>query len=122
MTVRVWDATSGVEVLTLQGHEHPVMSVAISPDGTRIISGSYNNNKRIWDAVSGLQLSSSNESISWFSSEIEIVDETNQNKFSKIPAIVKTRFWLLEHLTVRYWFSSFRSQIPGQDDDEHKHL
>ena len=37
-TVKVWDATTGQEALTLQGHTGRVNSVAFSPDGTRLAS------------------------------------------------------------------------------------
>ena len=35
-TVKVWDATTGQELLTLKGHTGAVSSVAFSPDGKRI--------------------------------------------------------------------------------------
>ena len=38
-TVKVWDAATGQEVLTLKGHTGQVTSVAFSPDGKRIVSG-----------------------------------------------------------------------------------
>lgn len=53
-TVRVWDATSGAQILpALVGHEGPVSSVLFSPDGTRIVSGSHDKTIRVWDATSG---------------------------------------------------------------------
>ena len=39
-TVKVWDADTGQEVLTLKGHTGMVTSVAFSADGKRIVSGS----------------------------------------------------------------------------------
>ena len=39
-TVKVWDADSGKELLTLKGHTGGVTSVAFSPDGKRLVSGS----------------------------------------------------------------------------------
>ena len=39
-TVKVWDADTGTEILTLKGHTGQVSSVAFSPDGKRIVSGS----------------------------------------------------------------------------------
>jgi WD40 repeat protein len=39
-TVKVWDARSGVEKLTLKGHTGYVWSVAITSDGEHIVSGS----------------------------------------------------------------------------------
>src|SRR5215471_7209870 len=38
-TVQVWDALTGQEMLTLQGHSGYVYSVAFSPDGKRLVSG-----------------------------------------------------------------------------------
>jgi len=38
------------------GHSQGVASVAFSPDGTRIVSGSYDTTIRIWDAVSGVPI------------------------------------------------------------------
>ena len=39
-TVKVWDAATGQETLTLKGHTDDVMSVAFSPDGRRLASAS----------------------------------------------------------------------------------
>ena len=38
---------------TLEGHSWDVYSVAYSPDGTKIISGSYDKTVKIWDANTG---------------------------------------------------------------------
>ena len=52
-TLKVWDATSGQETLTLKGHMAGVMGVAFSPDGKRIVSGSVDKTLKVWDATSG---------------------------------------------------------------------
>ena len=52
-SVRVWDASTGRHVLTLDGHTNWVRSVAFSSDGTRIVSGSEDNSVRVWDASTG---------------------------------------------------------------------
>src|SRR4029077_14165622 len=38
---------------TLRGHTDRVTSVAFSPDGTRILTGSVDNTARLWDAATG---------------------------------------------------------------------
>ena len=40
-TVRLWDAVTGKEKLTLRGHEDLVSSVAFSPDGRQLVSASF---------------------------------------------------------------------------------
>ncbi len=52
-TLRVWDASSGRCVLTLEGHRGGVMACAWSPDGQHLLSGSSGNTLRVWDASSG---------------------------------------------------------------------
>ncbi|KIO06363.1 hypothetical protein M404DRAFT_479931 [Pisolithus tinctorius Marx 270] len=42
--------------VSMRGHTSLVLSVAFFPDGTRILSGSYDKTIRIWDAETGLQL------------------------------------------------------------------
>ena len=56
MTARIWDAASGGELLTLTGHSGAVVSVAFSPDGTRIATGSVDQTARVWEAGNGREL------------------------------------------------------------------
>jgi WD40 repeat protein len=54
--VRVWDTESGEELLMLGGDGENVWSVAFSPDGRWVVSGSADGTARVWDAESGEQL------------------------------------------------------------------
>ena len=43
-------------IFTLYGHTSPVQSVAFSPDGTRIVTGSHDRTAKVWDARTGTPL------------------------------------------------------------------
>ena len=55
-TIKVWEASSGKELLSLSGHSGSVTSVAFSPDGDKILSGSYDDTVKVWEASSGKEL------------------------------------------------------------------
>ena len=49
---RVWDFASRSNVLTMRP-QGVVSAVAYSPDGTRVVTGSWDHSARIWDAATG---------------------------------------------------------------------
>jgi WD40 repeat protein len=50
-TVKLWDAHTGKEILSLTGHEQEVTSVAFSPDGRLALSSSRDGRAIVWLAV-----------------------------------------------------------------------
>jgi WD40 repeat protein/serine/threonine protein kinase/tetratricopeptide (TPR) repeat protein len=54
--VKVWDAITGKPLVTMKGNELPVLSVAFSPDGTRIATASDDKTATVWDAATGAVL------------------------------------------------------------------
>ena len=53
----IWDSASGDQVSELKGHSEVVTSVAWSPNGSQVSSGSYDNTVIIWDAATGSKIS-----------------------------------------------------------------
>jgi WD40 repeat protein len=52
-TLKVWDLTTGKEQFTLKGHTSLVNAVAVTADGKRAISGSYDKTLKVWDLTTG---------------------------------------------------------------------
>ena len=55
-TARIWDATTGQQVMQLNGHADRLRYAAFSPDGLRVVTASHDKTARIWDAVTGRQI------------------------------------------------------------------
>jgi WD40 repeat protein len=47
-TVKIWEVSLGKELLSCKGHTNTINSVAFSPDGKRLVSGSADNTVRVW--------------------------------------------------------------------------
>lgn len=48
--LRVWDSKTGAELRVIRAHQHSITSVAVTPDGARIVTGSEDRTVRIWDS------------------------------------------------------------------------
>ena len=51
-----WQRQTHLDLMTLRGHLGSVNSVAYSPDGQRILTGSADHTAKVWDAANGKQL------------------------------------------------------------------
>ncbi|MDQ1351481.1 MAG: hypothetical protein QG657_1784, partial [Acidobacteriota bacterium] len=59
-TVKLWDAGSGKEIRSFNGHMDSVTGCAFSPDAKTILSASRDNTLKLWDAGSGKEIRSFN--------------------------------------------------------------
>ncbi|NIV29271.1 MAG: hypothetical protein GWN58_07110, partial [Anaerolineae bacterium] len=55
-TLRLWDATNGDLVSSIQTEGGSVFSLAWAPNGTRLVTGQEDGSLRVWEAASGLPL------------------------------------------------------------------
>src|SRR4029079_8061808 len=54
--IKVYDAKTGQIAKTLQGHTAPVTGVAISADGSKILSGSQDKSCRLWSVAESKEI------------------------------------------------------------------
>jgi WD40 repeat protein len=52
----VWDASTGEQLHTREGHSDWVSAVQFSPDGSKLASASDDKKVIVWDASTGAQL------------------------------------------------------------------
>jgi WD40 repeat protein len=53
VTANVWDATTGKEQMTLNGHTAKIHAAVFSPDDSRILTASADYTAKLWDGTTG---------------------------------------------------------------------
>ena len=56
MMVHLWDTHTGQALQDFKGHTDRVTSVALSGDGSRLVTGSNDKTVRLWDVLTGQTL------------------------------------------------------------------
>ena len=54
--IRVWDTENGEQVRVITGHTNDVSCIALTPDGSRVVSASLDGTVRLWNVADGRQL------------------------------------------------------------------
>ena len=57
-TVRLWDVATGRELRAMTGHSDQVYSLAFSPDGKLLASGSWDKTVKLWEVATGREMHS----------------------------------------------------------------
>lgn len=53
MSLQIWDAGSGRLLSRLKGHRNLIVGAELSPDGSRIVSNSFDSTARVWETQTG---------------------------------------------------------------------
>jgi len=63
--VIIWDLTSGKMLKKLAGHESNVWAIAVSPDGTKVVTTAYDGKVIVWDSAAGESLATLEKHKGW---------------------------------------------------------
>jgi WD40 repeat protein len=67
--VKIWDVATGTAVSSITGHVGDIYTIAFSPDGSRLVTGSNDRSLRVWDVRTGQEV-------------LNLVDEEAQSVWS----------------------------------------
>ena len=103
-SVKVWNAVTGTEILSLVGHTGRIRGLDFSADGKMIATGGRDRTIRIWDAADGHELRKFNVGRPDQSEETEVVNFTHAG--TELLAVSKARFRIWEVSSGRIRFQS----------------
>ncbi|WP_254625967.1 WD40 repeat domain-containing protein [Nostoc sp. TCL240-02] len=121
--MKLWDAATGNQITTLNGHSDAVNSVAFSPDGKTIASASSDNTVKLWDAATGKQITTLNghSDTVWsvaFSPDSKIIASASSDNTVKLWKMYPNN---LEDLIV-YSCNKLRGYLQSNPNVSDKHL
>jgi len=85
----LWNETRGDNVVTFRGHGNVITSVAISPDGKTVLSGSQDGTVRMWDLASGQDVGV----VGWFSGHVYSVAFSRDGEFFSVGSYEGASLW-----------------------------
>jgi len=112
-TIRVWDALTGQNVATLQGHSDVVWSVAFSPDGRLIASSSLDGTIRLWDVATRENMAT----LQGYSKGVWSVSSKGVWNVSFSPDGYRLASGSADG-TIRFWFVSFPEALASSKTRE----
>ncbi|MEM7129464.1 MAG: hypothetical protein AAF702_24235, partial [Chloroflexota bacterium] len=108
-TARIWDANTGEELVTLQGHTGSVWQATWSQDESKILTSSDDDTARIWDANTGEELVTLQGH----------TDSVNQATWSQDESKILTRS---SDGTARVWYAEMKNLLVRVCDQASRNL
>jgi hypothetical protein len=109
----VWEADSGKELLTLKGHSDVVTSVACSPDGLRVATGSSDGTARVWDAATAAQVTA------WREEERATAERLAAQERERTEAAARDRAVCAQDPgAIKRWLVLLPIPFEGRDGDQ----
>jgi len=88
-TARLWDATTGQQIRSFEGHRYSVTSVTFSSDGRFVLTGSLDDMALLWDAATGTQI----RSFKWPSDMVKAVAISPDGRYVLTCGFKTARLW-----------------------------
>ena len=82
----MWDVKTGELKHAFKGHDSAVSSIAFSPNGNTLVSASYDNTVRLWDAKTGEYLRRLTGCNNWFLALLRGLFSL-KNKYQRTPTV-----------------------------------
>ena len=106
----MWDVALGRLLNTLEGHYSSVNSVAVTPDNTKIVSGSSDYTIKVWDLTASRRLLNTMEGHSSYVNSVAVTPDGTKIVSGSDDKTVKV--WDLNN-GLNTFSSKFDSEIPS---------
>jgi len=120
--INTWELSTGREINSFSGHTANVLSVAYSPDGKQVLSGSVDKTFKLWDAATGQEI----RTFSGYNDEVRsvafspdgkhVLSSSNDGtiKLWDVATGQEIRTIITEHTTPWYWYVSVAFSPDGK--------
>ena len=109
--IYIWSVQTGQLLDQLSGHEGPVSSLAFAPNGSSLVSGSWDHTVRIWNVFDRTQ---SSEPLMLQADVLDVVVRPDSQQIAVVTLDGELTFWLLADATQESGVSGRRDISGGR--------
>jgi tricorn protease-like protein len=112
-TVRFWSVDTGAKIADLQGQKEIIYSLAYTPDGASLVTGSHDGSVKVWD-VATREVRAARR----YRRRVDEVRVTRDGKNLVVTAVNKVMFWEMSTLRQRRSFNNPGSHTALSPDEK----